>query len=64
MNRLALSLVALILLLLSAFNNTTMARTLLREGVPARLKIDVPGSVSPPGRKKSPKPPGPGQQHH
>ncbi|KAL0722526.1 hypothetical protein Bca4012_037125 [Brassica carinata] len=64
MNRLALSLVALILLLLSAFNNTTMARTLLRQGVPASLKIDVSGSVSPPGHKKSPKAPGPGQHHH
>lgn len=34
------------------------------EGVPASLKIDVSGSVSPPGHKKSPKPPAPGQHHH
>ncbi|CAF2097173.1 hypothetical protein BRARA_E01459 [Brassica rapa] len=59
MNRQVLSIVALILLLLlSAFNSTTMARTLPNERISASIKVGVSGSVSRQARKKGPGAPG------
>ncbi|CAN7104692.1 unnamed protein product [Brassica rapa subsp. narinosa] len=59
MNRQVLSIVALILLLLSAFNSTTMARTLPKERISASIKVGMlSGSVSGQARKKGPGAPG------
>ncbi|CAH8340035.1 unnamed protein product [Eruca vesicaria subsp. sativa] len=60
MNRHVLSIVALILLLFSAFDNAAVARTLTlpREGISTSIKVGVSRSVSPPARKKGPGAPG------